>query len=85
MRHPTVSYESAPAGDDAHHDELIELMRAYAQGDESLACPRCGHAPLGIDNRSTPPYALWYQVECSACGMSELVHIPSGAAVNPGV
>jgi transcription elongation factor Elf1 len=79
-----MSNAVALARENAHDDELIELMRAYAQGDEALPCPRCGHAPIAIDNRSTPPYALWYQVDCGACGISELVHIPAGAAINPG-
>ena len=69
---------------ETHEDELIELMRDFAQGERRHACPRCGHAPLGIDDRSTPPYALWYAVTCDGCGLDTLIHMPSGAAVNSG-
>jgi hypothetical protein len=67
-----------------HEDELIELMRAYAQGECDNHCPRCGAEPLGIDDRSTPPYALWYAITCAGCGLDEVVHIPLGVMTSSG-
>ena len=60
-------------------DRLIAVLRAYGE-DKSLQpdCPACGGAKLAIEDRSTPPIALWYDTGCSNCGLTQTVHIPLG-------
>jgi hypothetical protein len=61
-------------------DQLVALMRAYG-ANKSLQpdCPACGSAKLTIEDRSTPPVALWYDAGCPHCGLTQTVHIPLGA------
>ena len=37
---------------------------------------------LAIIDRSARPHAEWYALTCPACGLSETLHIPLGAAVH---
>jgi transcription elongation factor Elf1 len=46
-----------------------------------VTCPVCGAEGLGIVDRSVRPHAEWYALSCSACGLSETLHIPMGAVV----
>ena len=39
-------------------------------------CPRCGKPGLTIEDRSARPYAEWYDLVCSSCGLDETLHIP---------
>jgi transcription elongation factor Elf1 len=41
-----------------------------------LACPRCGHAGLAIEDQSVRPYAEWFQLSCGQCGLEVSVHLP---------
>ena len=46
-----------------------------------VACPACGKFGLEIIDRSARPYAEWYVLTCSSCGLSETLNIPLGPAV----
>ena len=48
----------------------------------AVACPACGKPGLAIIDRSARPHAEWYALTCAACGLSETLHIPLGAAVH---
>lgn len=43
---------------------------------ELVACPACHTPGLVIVDRSARPYAEWYVLTCSACGLDHLLHIP---------
>jgi predicted RNA-binding Zn-ribbon protein involved in translation (DUF1610 family) len=47
-----------------------------------VACPACGKLGLAIIDRSARPHSEWYALSCPACGLSETLHIPLGAAVH---
>jgi predicted RNA-binding Zn-ribbon protein involved in translation (DUF1610 family) len=53
-----------------------------ADPNASVACPACGKLGLVIVDRSARPHAAWYALSCPACGLSETLHIPIGAAVH---
>ena len=42
----------------------------------AVACPRCGREGLAIVDRSARPYAEWYALSCSSCGLDVTLHIP---------
>jgi transcription elongation factor Elf1 len=44
--------------------------------DAIVTCPVCAAAGLKIIDQSTRPYAEWYALSCSACGLDATVHIP---------
>lgn len=46
-----------------------------------VACPACSTQGLQIVDPSARPHAEWYALSCAACGLSETLHIPLGAAV----
>jgi len=56
-----------------------------ADPDASVACPRCGQAGLAVIDRSARPYAEWYALACSGCGLDETIHIPLGPPVMGGL
>jgi hypothetical protein len=66
-------------------EQQREALRAIARwrADPAAAavCPMCGKPGLAIVDRSARPHAEWYQLSCAACGLSETLHIPLGAAV----
>jgi predicted RNA-binding Zn-ribbon protein involved in translation (DUF1610 family) len=39
-------------------------------------CPHCGASGLAIEDRSARPHAEWYHLHCTACGLSDTIHIP---------
>ena len=43
---------------------------------EPVACPVCEATGLAIVDRSARPYAEWYSLSCSACGLDTDIHIP---------
>jgi hypothetical protein len=66
-------------------DQQLQALRAVARWRAdpaaAVACPACGKPGLAIVDRSARPHAEWYQLSCAACGLSEILHIPLGAAV----
>jgi predicted RNA-binding Zn-ribbon protein involved in translation (DUF1610 family) len=46
-----------------------------------VACPACGESGLVIIDRSARPYAEWYALACSSCGLDETLNIPLGPPV----
>jgi transcription elongation factor Elf1 len=42
----------------------------------SLTCPRCGFSGLVLSDCSARPYAEWYQLKCSNCGLNAMLNIP---------
>jgi len=65
-------------------DQQREAFRAIAvwraDPDAAIACPACGKPGMTIIDRSARPHAEWYALSCAACGLSETLHIPLGAA-----
>jgi transcription elongation factor Elf1 len=51
---------------------------------EPVLCPVCDTAGLQIIDRSTRPYAEWYALSCSACGLQHTIHIPLAPQVPGG-
>lgn len=43
-----------------------------------VSCPRCAHEKLGIEDRSSRPYAEWYTLNCKSCGLDDTLHIALG-------
>jgi predicted RNA-binding Zn-ribbon protein involved in translation (DUF1610 family) len=41
-----------------------------------VPCPACGREGLAVSDQSARPYAEWYVLSCSACGLSETLQIP---------
>jgi len=65
--------------------ETIRRVAAWRSGPaRPVACPVCGVEGLAIIDRSARPHAEWYALTCPACGLSETLQIPLGAAV-PGL
>jgi predicted RNA-binding Zn-ribbon protein involved in translation (DUF1610 family) len=62
--------------------EAVRRVVAWrAQPANPAVCPACGTEGLQIVDRSARPHAEWYALSCPACGLSEILHIPLGAAV----
>jgi hypothetical protein len=40
------------------------------------ACPACGRDGLEVSDRSARPYAEWYALSCSGCGLNHTLQIP---------
>ena len=51
---------------------------------EPVACPVCEAVGLVIVDRSTRPYAEWYALSCSTCGLSHTIHIPMAPTMPSG-
>ena len=47
----------------------------------AIACPVCGRDGLSIADRSARPYAEWYQLSCTACGLDETLYVALGPSV----
>jgi hypothetical protein len=41
-----------------------------------VACPACGRDGLELSDRSARPYAEWYVLSCSGCGLNHTLQIP---------
>jgi hypothetical protein len=51
---------------------------------EPVGCPVCEVPGLAIEDRSTRPYAEWYALSCSSCGLSHTIHIPMSPTIPSG-
>lgn len=51
---------------------------------EPVRCPVCETNGLVIDDRSTLPYAEWYALSCSTCGLEHTIHIPMAPTMPVG-
>jgi hypothetical protein len=51
---------------------------------EPVACPVCEAKGLAIEDRSTRPYAEWYALSCSSCGLEHTIHIPMSPTMPGG-
>jgi hypothetical protein len=45
-------------------------------------CPICEAPGLSVIDRSTRPYAEWYELSCRHCGLEDRLHVAS-ASRNP--
>jgi hypothetical protein len=64
---------------------LLGLVQAWRLAPETpVPCPVCRQAGIVIIDRSTRPYAEWYQIDCPACGVSETLNVPLGPPVMGG-
>jgi len=52
--------------------------------DQAVACPVCEVPGLEIVDRSTRPYAEWYALSCSSCGLDHTIHIPMAPTMPSG-
>jgi hypothetical protein len=41
-----------------------------------VACPVCGREGLTVTDLSARPWAEWYRLACSSCGLDHTLHIP---------
>lgn len=62
--------------------EVIAIRHSNAEA--ALTCPRCSATGLSLVDRSSRPYAEWYQLSCQACSLDETIHIPLGPPVMGG-
>jgi hypothetical protein len=44
----------------------------------NVACPRCSHEKLAIEDQSSRPYAEWYALSCESCGLEHTLHVALG-------
>jgi len=64
---------------------LAVIARWRGDVEAALDCPRCGHKGLALADRSARPYAEWYHLACTGCGLDETIHIPLGPPVVGGL
>jgi len=64
---------------------LDGIALSRADPDRAPVCPRCGTAGLIVTDRSARPYAEWYHLACSSCGLDDTIHIPLGPPVMGGL
>lgn len=64
---------STPPPDPAAMLNAVNGWRA--DPDQPIACPACGTEGLTITDRSARPYAEWYHLACTACGLDHTLHI----------
>jgi hypothetical protein len=57
------------------------IARWRSDPQRPVACPACGKDGLAIIDRSARPYAEWYALSCTACGLDETLHVALGPAV----
>jgi len=65
---------------------LVALQRIAAwraAPDDPVACPVCDASGLAIVDQSARPYAEWYALTCTACGLSASIHLPMAPPI-PG-
>lgn len=55
---------------------LQRIAAWRAARDQPAACPVCDALGFSIIDQSARPYAEWYALNCSACGLHDTVHIP---------
>jgi hypothetical protein len=67
-------------------DKLAQAYRSIAAWRANpgapVPCPSCAAASLQIIDRSARPYAEWYALACSSCGLDQTLHIPLGPPVH---
>jgi hypothetical protein len=59
----------------AHALEAVAGWRADPA--RPVDCPACGREGLAISDLSARPWAEWYRLACSACGLDHTLHIPT--------
>lgn len=60
---------------------MVAFQRIRASRDGGgckVPCPVCDAPNLDIIDQSSRPYAEWYQLTCSACGLDATLNIPLG-------
>jgi hypothetical protein len=68
--------------DAAQQRAMMQRIAAWRNDSKQpVACPACSKEGLVIVDRSARPYAEWYALTCSACGLSETVHVALGPTV----
>jgi predicted RNA-binding Zn-ribbon protein involved in translation (DUF1610 family) len=68
--------------DAAQQRAMMPVIAAWrVDPKRAVACPACGEAGLAIIDRSARPYAEWYALSCSACGLAETLHVALGPPV----
>lgn len=63
----------------------LERIQSFRTDPEAkIPCPSCEAVGLRVEDRSSRPYAEWYYMSCTACGLDETIHIPLGPPVMGG-
>jgi len=70
-----------PLNDEQQREACRQVAAWRSEPARPARCPACGAEGLIIVDRSARPHAEWYALSCPACGLSETLHIPLGAAV----
>ncbi len=68
---------------DKLRDALLRIAAWRAAPGVPVACPVCEAEGLAILDQSARPYAEWYALSCTACGLKATINIPLGPQV-PG-
>jgi hypothetical protein len=55
---------------------LQSITEWRLDAEKPVACPVCTVRGLRIIDQSARPYAEWYALSCSSCGLDANVHIP---------
>jgi transcription elongation factor Elf1 len=55
---------------------LQRIAAWRAAPDQPASCPVCDALALSIIDQSARPYAEWYDLNCSACGLAHVLHVP---------
>jgi hypothetical protein len=72
-----------PLTADQQREATHRIAQWRANPGMPVACPICEQAGLAIIDRSARPHAEWYALSCSACGLSETLHVSLGATIQP--
>ena len=57
--------------------EALRRIAAWrSQPDAPVQCPSCEARRLIVVDRSARPYAEWYALSCTACGLDTTLQVP---------
>lgn len=62
-------------------NETADAMRSVRRWQQQrpaaeVTCPRCSTGGLVIVDQSARPFAEWYKLTCTACGLDATLHAP---------
>ena len=67
-----------PLPTDKLREALARIAAWRAAPDQPVACPVCEAPGLTILDQSARPYAEWYALSCTACGLKATINVPLG-------
>lgn len=48
--------------------------------DAPMSCPRCDAMGATLTDRSARPFAEWFEITCTACGLNHTFNVPVSRA-----